>query len=139
MILIRSINVKLIKLNQINLKLKSSLIPCKCNFENVKYLSNYGNQFKKIRNEQRKRLQTTKENLKTKLKEQEQLVKQKIDGLKENIFTIPNGLTSSRILMTPFLSYFILNNQHNLAFITFTLAGITDLVNFDYSSHLVLW
>ena len=131
MIYLKLIDNKL--LNQINLKLKSNLILCKLNKlnidNNVKCLSYYGNHIKKLKNEQKQRLQNKKDNLKFKLKQKENLVKQKLEGLKENIITIPNGLTVSRILMTPFLGYFILNNSNNLAFITFTLAGITDLVS----------
>lgn len=67
--------------------------------------------------------------MKLKLKEKEHLVKQKLEGLKENIFTVPNGLTSLRIAMTPFLGHCILNGHHNLALYTFVLAGITDLVS----------
>lgn len=98
------------------------------NLANSKCLSFYSNRIQKLKNEQKLRLQNKKENLKLRLKEKENLVKLKLEGFKENIFTIPNGLTTSRILMTPFLGYFILNNHYHLAFCTFTLAGITDLV-----------
>ena len=121
-------------LNQLNLK---SIKLFKSNqLDHSKCLSFYSNRIKKIKNEQKARLQAKKENLKLKLKEKELLMKQKLEDLKENIFTIPNALTASRILMTPFLGYFILNNHHQLAFYTFTLAGITDLVTFWFINFI---
>ena len=95
----------------------------------AKCLSFYSNRIRKLKNEQKARLQNKKEDLRIKLKEKEHLVKQKLEGLKENIFTVPNGLTTCRIVMTPFIGYFILNDHHHLALCTFTLAGITDLVS----------
>lgn len=121
-----------IRLNQLNLRSSNHLktILFKLNqFDNAKCLSFYSNRIKKIKNEQKARLQDKKENLKLKLKQKETLVKRKFENLKENIFTIPNGLTTIRILMTPFLGYFIINNHYNLGLYTFTLAGITDLVS----------
>lgn len=96
----------------------------------TKCLSFYSNKIRKLKNEQKARLQSKKEDLRIKLKAKEHLVKQKLEGLRENIFTIPNGLTTCRIVMTPFIGYFILNDHHHLALCTFTLAGITDLVRF---------
>lgn len=108
--------------------------------ENAKCLSFYSNRIRKLKNEQKARLQNKREDLRIKLKEKETLVKQKLEGLRENIFTVPNGLTSSRIVMTPFIGYFILNGHHHLALCTFTVAGITDLVSarirFAFTAHL---
>lgn len=97
--------------------------------ENARCLSFYSNRIRRLKNEQKARLQNKRDDLRIKLKEKETLVKQKLEGLRENIFTVPNGLTSSRILMTPFIGYFILNDHHHLALCTFTVAGITDLVS----------
>jgi len=103
----------------------------KCNYhlQHIRCLSHYSNRIKKIKDNQKARLQNKKDGLKLKLKEKENLVKQKLEGLRENIFTVPNGLTSLRIVMTPFLGYFILHNYHHLALYTFAFAGITDLLD----------
>lgn len=45
------------------------------------------------------------------------------------IWTIPNGLTLSRILMTPYINYLVLLEQHQLACALFALAGFTDLLD----------
>ncbi|CAG8440951.1 7958_t:CDS:2 [Rhizophagus irregularis] len=45
---------------------------------------------------------------------------------RENIWTIPNYLTFSRLIASPIIGYFILNDQYNLALIAFIYAGITD-------------
>ncbi|KAF2404143.1 hypothetical protein EJ06DRAFT_503158 [Trichodelitschia bisporula] len=47
----------------------------------------------------------------------------------ENIYTIPNALTVSRILAAPLVGYFVLHDQHTLAFSLFAYAGITDLID----------
>lgn len=47
---------------------------------------------------------------------------------RENIWTIPNYLTFSRLIASPIIGYFILNDQYNLALIAFIYAGITDSV-----------
>jgi len=50
--------------------------------------------------------------------------------LKENIiFTIPNALTSLRIVCTPFINYFLLINKHEYACALFVFAGITDFLD----------
>ena len=47
----------------------------------------------------------------------------------ENIYTLPNILTFSRLLAAPFVGYFIATSQHTLALGLFAYAGITDLVD----------
>jgi cardiolipin synthase len=47
----------------------------------------------------------------------------------ENIYTIPNILTLSRLLATPAIGYLVLNDQHAWAVGLFAYAGITDLVD----------
>ncbi|PGH03250.1 CDP-diacylglycerol-glycerol-3-phosphate 3-phosphatidyltransferase [Polytolypa hystricis UAMH7299] len=49
--------------------------------------------------------------------------------IKENIYTIPNALTFSRLIAAPLVGYFILNSQHTLALALFACASITDLVD----------
>ncbi|KAK1835228.1 putative phosphatidyl synthase [Podospora conica] len=48
---------------------------------------------------------------------------------RENIYTLPNLLTFSRLLTAPFIGYFILQNQHTLALGLFAYAGLTDLLD----------
>lgn len=57
----------------------------------------------------------------------EESIKEK--RVKDKIITIPNILTLSRVVMTPILSYFILNGQLNTACGIFVLAGLTDLLD----------
>ncbi|KAK4196505.1 CDP-alcohol phosphatidyltransferase-domain-containing protein [Triangularia verruculosa] len=48
---------------------------------------------------------------------------------KENIYTIPNLLTFSRIAASPFIGYAILHDQHALALGLFAYAGVTDALD----------
>ncbi|KAF6822312.1 phosphatidyl synthase [Colletotrichum plurivorum] len=50
-------------------------------------------------------------------------------SLHENIYTIPNILTLSRLVAAPFVGYFILHDQHAWALGLFAYAGITDLLD----------
>ena len=47
---------------------------------------------------------------------------------KENILTIPNFLTVSRMAMCPYLGYLVIHQDYTPAFGLFVIAGITDLV-----------
>ncbi|KAJ8613067.1 hypothetical protein MRB53_037119 [Persea americana] len=47
----------------------------------------------------------------------------------ENIYTLPNILTASRLLATPAVGYLILTEQHTLALALFFYAGVTDLLD----------
>ncbi|ORY78107.1 CDP-alcohol phosphatidyltransferase-domain-containing protein [Protomyces lactucae-debilis] len=47
----------------------------------------------------------------------------------ENIYTIPNVLTVSRILMTPGISYLFIQARHKEALALLAFAGMTDLVD----------
>lgn len=47
----------------------------------------------------------------------------------ENIYTIPNLLTVSRILMTPGISYLFIHARHKEALALLTVAGLTDLID----------
>lgn len=47
----------------------------------------------------------------------------------ENIYTIPNILTFSRLAVAPFIGYFIVNQNHVLALSLFVYASVTDLVD----------
>lgn len=48
---------------------------------------------------------------------------------RENIYTIPNILTLSRLLAAPLVGYFVVTQQHGLALGLFFYAGVTDLVD----------
>lgn len=47
----------------------------------------------------------------------------------ENIYTLPNILTFSRLLAAPLIGYFIIHDAHAWAISLFAYAGITDLVD----------
>ena len=47
----------------------------------------------------------------------------------ENIYTVPNLLTFSRLLAAPFVGYCVLHDHHAWAFGLFAYAGITDLLD----------
>ncbi len=47
----------------------------------------------------------------------------------ENIYTVPNILTFSRLLAAPLIGYLVLHDHHAWAVGLFAYAGITDLVD----------
>ena len=47
----------------------------------------------------------------------------------ENIYTLPNVLTFSRILSTPIIAYLILNDKPYLATALLLYAGLSDLID----------
>lgn len=47
----------------------------------------------------------------------------------ENIYTIPNILTFTRLVAAPVVGYLVLHDHHAWAFGLFAYAGITDLVD----------
>ncbi|KAL9112684.1 MAG: hypothetical protein Q9227_002987 [Pyrenula ochraceoflavens] len=47
----------------------------------------------------------------------------------ENIYTIPNFLTVSRLLAAPIVGYFVIHEQHAYALSLFFYAGVTDLID----------
>ncbi|KAK4043183.1 CDP-alcohol phosphatidyltransferase-domain-containing protein [Parachaetomium inaequale] len=50
-------------------------------------------------------------------------------NLRENIYTIPNILTASRLIAAPFIGYCILHDYHATALGLFAYAGITDALD----------
>jgi len=48
---------------------------------------------------------------------------------KENIATIPNILTASRMILAPVIGYLVLNQNYDIAMILFAFAGVTDLLD----------
>ncbi|CDH55118.1 predicted protein [Lichtheimia corymbifera JMRC:FSU:9682] len=74
-------------------------------------------------------------NATTKLKQKAENAKIVINKLKENIptheniYTIPNFLTFSRIVSAPFIGYLIMQHDYQLALGVFALAGITDMLD----------
>lgn len=48
---------------------------------------------------------------------------------KENILTIPNLLTMSRMILSPYIGYVIVDGHYSMAITLLTVAGITDLVS----------
>ncbi|KAI5826466.1 hypothetical protein K523DRAFT_322881 [Schizophyllum commune Tattone D] len=61
-------------------------------------------------------------------KERLKIIKEKLTP-KENIYTIPNLLTVSRIVACPFLGYAILHGNFHVATGLLVYAGLTDLVD----------
>lgn len=47
----------------------------------------------------------------------------------ENIYTVPNILTFSRLVAAPLVGYFLVHDHHAAALSLFAYAGITDLVD----------
>ncbi|KAF7128786.1 hypothetical protein CNMCM5793_003695 [Aspergillus hiratsukae] len=47
----------------------------------------------------------------------------------ENIYTVPNILTFSRLVAAPLVGYFLVHDQHAAALSLFVYAGLTDLVD----------
>jgi len=62
------------------------------------------------------------------------VIKSKLEGIKENIFTYPNGLSLLRIISTPFIGYFVLQQYYLQSLIIFVFAGLTDLV-----FNIIIW
>ncbi|WYZ40343.1 hypothetical protein EsH8_IV_000684 [Colletotrichum jinshuiense] len=50
-------------------------------------------------------------------------------NIHEDIYTLPNLLTLSRLVAAPFVGYFILHDQHAWALGLFAYAGVTDLLD----------
>lgn len=48
---------------------------------------------------------------------------------KENIYTLPNFLTTTRILTAPLIPYFLITSQPQLAFAVFAYSSLTDLLD----------
>jgi cardiolipin synthase len=49
--------------------------------------------------------------------------------LREDIYTLPNILTFTRLVAAPFVGYFVLHDQHAWAVGLFAYAGVTDLLD----------
>ncbi|XP_020892590.1 cardiolipin synthase (CMP-forming) [Exaiptasia diaphana] len=64
---------------------------------------------------------------KSKLKDRIEKVKEMVH--RESILTIPNLLSSFRIVAAPFLGYFIISEQFVIALTLFGVAGITDMLD----------
>ena len=57
---------------------------------------------------------------------------------KENVFTVPNMLTMSRIVLTPFLGYLVLQEYFAMATGIFLIAGVTDLVGAYFCKTVIV-
>ncbi|GIY67268.1 cardiolipin synthase [Caerostris extrusa] len=54
---------------------------------------------------------------------------QKKSEIKENIFTVPNGLCAVRIISTPIIGYLVLSELYTHSLGLFIFAGFTDLID----------
>ncbi|XP_002741310.1 cardiolipin synthase (CMP-forming)-like [Saccoglossus kowalevskii] len=76
------------------------------------------------------RYEEVEEKIRLKAEEVEDKVKElHTAGQKENIYTIPNLLTTSRIAISPLLGYLVLHEYLWFATCLFGIAGITDLLD----------
>ncbi|TPX53143.1 hypothetical protein PhCBS80983_g06355 [Powellomyces hirtus] len=48
---------------------------------------------------------------------------------KENIYTLPNALTTTRLVLSPVIGYLIVSNQYSLALGSLILAGFSDMLD----------
>ncbi|GAB6021711.1 hypothetical protein CHUAL_004291 [Chamberlinius hualienensis] len=66
-----------------------------------------------------------------KIKETTEKIKEKLEEtiVKENIFTVPNYLCVTRIILSPVLGYLVLQNNFDFALGLFAFAGVTDLLD----------
>ncbi|CAG8669022.1 14198_t:CDS:2, partial [Dentiscutata heterogama] len=55
--------------------------------------------------------------------------------LRETILNIPNVLSLSRLIVSPFIGYFILSEQYEIALCAFVYAGVTDLLDGIIARH----
>ena len=56
---------------------------------------------------------------------------------KDNIYTVPNALSLSRIVISPFIAYSVVSDQHLTALALFGVAGVTDFVSsFSYLRNI---
>lgn len=63
------------------------------------------------------------------IRETRAVVKDKLEGMRENIMTYPNGLSVMRIMLTPIMGYCILEHHHVTALSIFVVAGVSDLLD----------
>ncbi|KOB74489.1 Cardiolipin synthase 1, partial [Operophtera brumata] len=77
------------------------------------------------------KLRVRKEHIIKDILETKAKVKERIEGVveKENVFTVPNVLCITRIVMSPYLGYVIMQSEYNLALGLLVFAGVTDLLD----------
>ncbi|XP_071833309.1 cardiolipin synthase (CMP-forming)-like isoform X1 [Apostichopus japonicus] len=66
---------------------------------------------------------------KTKMRERGEENMAKMRDIKENIFTVPNILSTSRLLLSPLLGYLVVTEQYMLGTGLFIFTGATDLLD----------
>ncbi|KAG6461689.1 hypothetical protein O3G_MSEX012796 [Manduca sexta] len=78
-----------------------------------------------------KKLKVKKEFIIKDILETRDKVKEKLEEVveRENAFTIPNILCVTRIVMSPYLGYIILQDNYNVALGLLVFAGVTDLLD----------
>ncbi|KAL1980317.1 hypothetical protein VTN96DRAFT_4375 [Rasamsonia emersonii] len=69
------------------------------------------------------------ENVQSSSKSKPRLLSRLPASLHENIYTVPNILTFSRLAAAPIVGYLLVNNYHVAALSLFAYAGITDLID----------
>ncbi|XP_033104954.1 cardiolipin synthase (CMP-forming)-like [Anneissia japonica] len=71
----------------------------------------------------------TRRKIQTKASKVTKKVEEKVKEWRENIMTVPNLLTTSRIFLSPVLGYLVLNEYYSLSCGLFVLTGITDMLD----------
>ncbi|XP_059053251.1 probable cardiolipin synthase (CMP-forming) [Achroia grisella] len=77
------------------------------------------------------KIREKKEHLIKDILETKAKVKERLEEVveRENVFTVPNILCVTRIMMSPYLGYMILEDNYNLALGLMVFAGVTDLLD----------
>ncbi|XP_072929982.1 probable cardiolipin synthase (CMP-forming) [Epargyreus clarus] len=77
------------------------------------------------------KLKVKKEHLIKDILETKAKVREKFEEVaeKENVFTVPNILCMTRIVMSPYIGYLILQDNYNFALGLLVFAGVTDLLD----------
>ncbi|CAG8565761.1 5492_t:CDS:2, partial [Paraglomus brasilianum] len=80
--------------------------------------------------------QQTTERKKSASQEAKEIIKKLKDiPVKEDIRTLPNFLTLTRLLISPVIGYLILNENYKVAFAAFCYAGFTDVLDGYIARH----
>lgn len=84
---------------------------------------------KKVRRSMKERTRDMSAKTRKSIRETRAVVKDKMDELRENVITYPNGLCALRIILTPFLGYCVIHHHYITSLSLFMVAGITDLMD----------
>ncbi|GLH06393.1 Probable cardiolipin synthase (CMP-forming) [Gryllus bimaculatus] len=94
-------------------------------------LESKSNKLQGVLKERKDRIKVSGQILLNDIRETKNKMKEKMEEVieRENVFTIPNFLCVSRIIISPYLGYVIIQSNFQLAFGLFVFAGVTDLID----------